>query len=114
MRDILKDINEKVAIRLTLVFGTMGTTYIFMLYGFMPLMFPNYYDKIMYWSSTVQLWSLPLLMVGQNLLGRETERRAVDQYNMIKEELTEIRAIHQEMNELLCMLHLKIDGISNK
>lgn len=76
-------INEPLAVRTTLIFGTMWVTYLFFAYGFLPLLFPKYMIPIMYWSSTVQLWALPLIMVGQNVLGRASERQAAQQFRLV-------------------------------
>lgn len=89
--------NEWLAVHATLVFGSMWTTYLFFCYGFLPLLFPDKMDKLLYWSNTVQLWSLPLLMVGQNVLGRASEKRAETDHEMIATEFSEIK----EMMNLL-------------
>ncbi len=99
IREKLSKINNKIAINLTLVFGTMWTTYLFFLYGLIPAMFPQYMDKLLYWSNTVQLWSLPLLMVGTNLLGKDAEKRNNEMYEMIKSELEEMKEFSKAQEE---------------
>lgn len=84
MRKKLQRFNEWVALHMTLVFGSMLTTYIFMFYGFMPLFFPSQEVNLLYWSNTIQLWSLPLLMVGTNLLNRSSERQNQRQYELVQ------------------------------
>lgn len=49
--------NEWVALHTTLLFGSMWTTYLFVVYGFLPLIFPGKEVAFLYWSNTVQLWS---------------------------------------------------------
>ena len=88
LKTYINKLNEKIAMHITLVFGTMWTTYVFFLYGFIPLFFPDSCNQVMYWSGTIQLWSLPLLMVGTNILGREAERRNKEMYEMIKSEMS--------------------------
>lgn len=44
-------------------------------------------NSIMYWSTTVQLWSLPLIMVGQNVMGRASELRAQETHETVMQEL---------------------------
>lgn len=68
-------INDKVAARATLVFGTMWMTYCFVVYGALGAIFTREQATLLYWSNWVQLWSLPLLMVGAVVLGRAAERR---------------------------------------
>lgn len=105
--------NEQLALKATRAFGSMWTTYAFMAYGFLPLLWPWLMNKLLYWSNTVQLWSLPLLMVGGNLEGRAAERRAEEQFRMIQElvaglheelallraEGAELRGMHAELHE---------------
>ena len=90
----MKKINDWLAVHFTLAFGTMWTTYLFIVYGFFPLIWPAYYDKFLYWSNTVQLWSLPLLMVGTNLLGKSGERRNKETYDFVKSELETVKQNH--------------------
>lgn len=89
----MKQLNEWIAVKCTNIFGSMGTTYVFFLYGFLPILFPLYMDKFLYWSNTVQLWSLPLLMVGQNVIGRAAEQRAQETHDAVMEELQELKEI---------------------
>ncbi len=90
----VRRLNDALAIRATLAFGSMWTTYLFVVYGFAPLLWPAAMDKLLYWSNTVQLWSLPLLMVGSNLLGRAAEKRAEEQYQMTREL---VAGLHEEL-----------------
>ena len=89
----INSINDKIALRITIIFGTMWVTYAFMFYGFCPVIFPAAMSTMLYWSNTVQLWSLPLLMVGQNLMNKSSERRAQRTYEMVKEELVIIKRL---------------------
>ncbi|MBU6429562.1 MAG: hypothetical protein KGR26_11155 [Cyanobacteria bacterium REEB65] len=104
MKARLLAFNEWLAVKATLVFGTMPTTYLFFFYGFAPLVWPAHQNDFFYWSGTVQLWALPLLMVGQNILGRASEKRAEAQFQMTKdlvaglqEELRLLRAEHVDV-----------------
>jgi hypothetical protein len=71
-------INEALAVWLTRAFGTMWICYAFMIYGLLPAfaIFHPHQDAFLYWSNWVQLWSLPLILVGTNILGRDAEERA--------------------------------------
>lgn len=84
--------NERVAVRATRVFGSMWTTYGMFLYGFLPVLIPSAMATLLYWSNTVQLWSLPLLMVGQAVLGRSAERQSRETHDAVIEELSLLRA----------------------
>jgi hypothetical protein len=79
--------NDNLAIHIFKNFGTMICFYIFVIYGLSPIFFPEYMEKILYWSNFIQLISLPVLAVGQNILSKGSERRAQKTYDMVKEEL---------------------------
>jgi hypothetical protein len=70
--------NETLALHLTKAFGTMWICYAFMVYGVLPAfaIFHPYQESFLYWSNWVQLWSLPLILVGTNILGRDAEKRS--------------------------------------
>lgn len=68
-------INETLARRGTLAFGSMWCFYLFVLYGLLPLEFPNAEIKLLYWSNVIQMAALPLLMVGAVVLGRAGDER---------------------------------------
>ena len=101
LMDRINKINEDIAVRVTLIFGTMWMTYLFFLYGFGPIIWPQYQVQMLYWSNTIQLWSLPLLMVGTNILGRAAERRAQRDHEMITQEFKAIKDVLGKIDRLL-------------
>jgi hypothetical protein len=112
--------NELVAEKSTLIFGTMWMFYAFFIYGLLPLIpiLTPFQSQIFYWSGWVQLWALPLLMVGQNVMGRSAEQRAqethdavMDELNIVKEQLSIAQEEREELKILLAELHVKIPGI---
>lgn len=96
----IEQINDTIALKVTLIFGTMWMTYLFFLYGLTPLFFPQYMSQLLYWSNTVQLWSLPLLMVGTNLLGKSSERRAKKDHEMIMAEFKQMKTIMESLAQI--------------
>lgn len=115
-------LNDLVAEKSTLVFGTMWMFYAFFVYGLLPLIpiFTPFQSQIFYWSGWVQLWALPLLMVGQNVMGRAAEQRAqethdavMDELGIVKEELALAREEREELKILLAKLHVKIPDTQN-
>jgi hypothetical protein len=90
--------NDWLAIRGTKLFGSMWLVYLFFLYGFGAKIWPDNQDDFLYWSNTVQLWSLPLIIVGQNLLGILSERRSKQTHDMVKEELSMIKELIEELH----------------
>ena len=78
MIGVINRINETFAVWLTKAFGTMWMFYAFMVYGLLPAfaLFRPQEASFLYWSNWIELWSLPLIMVGTNILGREVEKRS--------------------------------------
>ena len=97
-------INDTIAAWATRKFGSMWTFYAFFLYGLLPLVprMAPYQNSILYWSSSVQLWALPLLMVGGIVLGREAEGRAGEDHQNLLNEISEIKQMHVELQQVLC------------
>lgn len=77
---VTESINEKLARRGTLIFGSMWAFYVFVVYGALGAIFVKQQATLLYWSNWVQLWSLPLLMVGGIVLGKAADKRAVQTY----------------------------------
>lgn len=73
-------INDKIAVWLTAYVGTMWTAYGFTalalvgLFGVLAILNPTVYTLVAWLSQTlIQLVLLPVIMVGQNVLGRKSE-----------------------------------------
>ncbi|MDQ7094235.1 hypothetical protein REC12_11605 [Desulfosporosinus sp. PR] len=116
----MRKLNDFLAEKATLVFGTMWMFYAFFIYGLLPLIpiLARYQSQIFYWSGWVQLWALPLLMVGQNVLGRAGEKRDQETHDavmqelaFVKEELALARNEREELKMLLAHLHVKIPDV---
>ncbi len=112
----LKKLNKLIARRSTLIFGTMWMFYAFFVYGLLPLIpsLTHYESQLFYWSGWVQLWALPLLMVGQNVLGEAAEARAIETHDAVMQELSivkeELALAAEERNTLtdaLRLMHLE-------
>jgi hypothetical protein len=97
--------NEWLAVRATLVFGSMWVTYALFLYGFIPVVLPNEMNSLLYWSNTIQLWSLPLIMVGQNVMGRASVRQAAETHDAVMESLGLMREEHEAMAAMVADIH---------
>ena len=114
----MNNFNEKIAIVATRYFGSMWTFWLFCGWAFLPLIpaLSVYKETILYISSGfIQLSALPLIMVGQEVLGRESEKRSKKDHEMIERQfyrmedamtklgtiLEEIRALHLHTHKLL-------------
>jgi hypothetical protein len=95
--DVIVTVNERLARRAYLIFGTMWTCYVFIIYGALGALFPQggrTQETLLYWSNWVQLWSLPLLMVGAVVISRTADKRAQQQF-------TDVEAILHEQARML-------------
>jgi len=79
--------NNIIALKLTDIVQTMWVFYIFVVMCFLPIIFENYQETILYISNCFQLCFLPVLAVGQYLVSKGSERRAQKTYDMVKTEL---------------------------
>lgn len=108
----MNKINRTIAKKATLIFGTVWVCYLFMLYGFISL-FPGmarFQAQLLFWSNWVQLWSLPLIIVGQNILSEESERRSVETHDAVMRELSYATEDRQAMTLVVQdMSHLMND-----
>ncbi|MDA8441295.1 MAG: hypothetical protein M0Z55_02865 [Peptococcaceae bacterium] len=118
----VKKINDFVAEKSTLLFGTMWMFYAFFVYGLLPLIpqISAFQSQIFYWSGWVQLWALPLLMVGQNVMGRSAELRDQETHDavmgelaIVQEELALAREERERLTNLLSELHARIPDVLN-
>jgi hypothetical protein len=102
MMNVINHLNERLAVGMTRAFGTMWICYVFIVYGLLPLtaVFHRYQDAFLYWSNWVQLWSLPLILVGTNILGRDAEQRA----KLDHEKLAQSYAEQQQIYDVLATL----------
>ena len=73
-------VNDAIAKRITIAFGSMWAAYVLFLYGLVPIVDPRHITTYLYWSNVVQLVALPVLMVGAVVLGRAADARAQQQF----------------------------------
>ena len=99
----ITQLNEAVAVWLTRAFGTMWLCYAFMVYGLLPAfaLFHRHQEAFLYWSNWVQLWSLPLILVGTNILGRDAEKRSKRDHEKLAASYEEQQQTYQEILTLL-------------
>src|SRR5579883_520077 len=112
-------INTKIAITLTNSVGTMWTAYIFAiiavigLFGILQLFNPIVALLVAWVSQTfIQLTLLPVIMVGQNVLGRKAELQADEQFRTTMSTYHDIEEIMKHLAaqdaELLRHAHMLI------
>ena len=107
---LITKINEWIAVNLTLAMSTMWMVYAFFAIAVMPFFFPEYKDLIQYISgSIIQLASLPLIMVGTNILSRAANIRAEQDHHTLMEQ-------HLELHEQIGILrrHMEVEKNQNE
>jgi hypothetical protein len=108
--------NERIAIKATKYFGSMWTFWLFCGWAFLPLIpvLSNYKETILYISSGfIQLAALPLIMVGQEIMGRGAEERAQQDHIILNQQFEKIQLVLQEIRELHKHTHSLIDNKLN-
>lgn len=97
---IIKELNRRVAVRVTLLFGTMGAVYSFLCWSILPLIFPDTQAIVFYVSGgVIQLVALPLIMVGSNILSEKAEIRAEQDHKMIMEQFEIAKHMREEADK---------------
>ena len=105
MRRWWKRANEHLALKITVAVSTMTCFYIFLCWSMLPVFAPQMQNLVFYISGGIlQLVFLPLIMVGQSVQSRTTEKRAIQDHTAVMEIVTHIRGIVQAM-------HAEIDDI---
>ncbi len=90
-KSIISRSNETVALRLTIVFGSIWCVYAFTMLSLVPLLMPATQTTLLYVSNSIQLVALPALMVGSAMLARSNEQRAAQDHAALVEILAEVR-----------------------
>jgi cytochrome c biogenesis factor len=118
-------INQKIAIVLTKIVGTMACAYVFTLLaivGFPNLLGPNAAQYVQWISQTfIQLTMLSVIMVGQGLLGRKQELQAEESfqttmktYHDLEQAMEHLNAQDQELQKQTSMLLELVQKLATK
>ena len=109
-----KKMNDYLAIKMTTIFGSMNTFWLLFVMVMIPIVPALSFTMptIQFISSgVIQLVALPLILVGSNLIGAAAEKRAEEDHEMLKQqtetilkEFEEIKALHQDMHQLIIMI----------
>ena len=98
--------NQQVAVRLTRVVGTMWAAYTFTvlalvgLLAILGVLSPTIALLVAWTSQTlIQLVMLPIIMVGQNVLGRKSELQADEQFATTQRSYYDIEQVMQHLSK---------------
>ena len=93
----IETINNLIALKSVNAMSTMWCVYVFAILSLTPLLYADSITFVQYVSgSIIQLISLPLIMVGQELLGRTAEARAIKDHHTIQKSFAELKQMHEE------------------
>ncbi len=98
---VISRINDILAARITMLVGTIWAFYAFVIFGLTPLIWPQYEEKILYWSNFLQLVFLPVITVGTAILSRASEARAVEDHKTIRREFALLQEAHAQLGKSL-------------
>jgi len=101
--------NERFAVWITKGFGTVWAFYVLVLWmllwialagvGFWLFRYDQYpFPFLLFCSNLVQLWALPVLAVGQSVLGRKQELLADEQYRTTQKTYHDTEQLLEHLN----------------
>jgi len=100
----ISKINDILAMRITMMVGTIWAFYAFVIFGLTPILWPGYEEQILYWSNFLQLIFLPIITVGTAMMGRDAEARAEQDHETIQQEFALLRdandMLHHSLREI--------------
>jgi len=97
----ISKINDVLAMRITMVVGSIWAFYAFVIFGLTPVLWPEYETQILYWSNFLQLIFLPIITVGTAIMNRDSERRAIEDHDTIRREFDLLQEAHDMLNKSL-------------
>ncbi|GAA4480504.1 hypothetical protein GCM10023157_18300 [Gluconacetobacter asukensis] len=91
--------NDRLAVKMTVMFGSIWCVYMFTVFSLLPVLHASWQGPLLYISNCIQLVALPALMVGNAVIARGTDQRAIEDHtalveilNDVREELAQLRA----------------------
>lgn len=117
MKQTITKTNDRIAIYITIIVSSMWAFYFFVIFGLLPVIWPQYEETILYWSNFLQLIFLPVITVGAAIMGRSTEKRAQEDHAALMTEFKLIKSIVKENKALESQLHIlqeKMDKLLQK
>ena len=100
----LKKFNDKVAVLLTRMVSTMWCAYVFAAIAFIsfPAALTGGTSVLISWiaQTFLQLVLLSVIMVGQEVQSKKSERRAIQDHLMLTQQLKDIKEISENLKKL--------------
>lgn len=105
-KDIVSNLNNGIAVKTTVAMSTMWCVYVFTIWSLLPVAFHDLTNFCFYVSGgIIQLVALPLIMVGQKVMGAKAEDRAERDHNALMEEIDLLKQVLCDNHEMLALLH---------
>lgn len=102
----LRSMSDWLAIKMLALVATMECVYLFTAWSVLPLFWPGTQAIVFYVSGGIlQLVLLPAILVGQNLISRVTEQRAIQDHEALMEAVADLRRILQDDDHNLVTLN---------
>ena len=98
---LVSKINDILAMRITMLVGSIWAFYAFVIFGLTPILWPDYETQILYWSNFLQLVFLPVITVGTAIMNRDSERRAKEDHHTIRKEFELLQEAHGMLDKSL-------------
>ncbi|AZV39808.1 hypothetical protein CFR75_05455 [Komagataeibacter xylinus] len=111
---LVSEVNERVAVRMTIIFGSIWCVYGFLVFSLIPLAAPAWQNTLLYISNCIQLVALPALMVGNAVLSRGADQRAAEDHAALIEILNDVRDEVTELKTVINDLSRKTDEVANR
>ncbi|WP_370636718.1 hypothetical protein [Komagataeibacter sp. FNDCF1] len=111
---LIQQLNDHVAVRMTIIFGSIWCVYAFLVFSLIPLAAPAWQNTLLYISNCIQLVALPALMVGNAVLSRGTDQRAAEDHAALMEILNDVRAEVAELKTVTNDLALKTEAATHR
>lgn len=90
-KSFITRINVAVAVKMTMLFGSIWCVYAFFVFSLVPLIVPQWQNTLLYISNCIQLVALPALMVGSAVLSQGADQRASEDHTALLEILSDVR-----------------------
>lgn len=90
-KSFIARINVAVAVKMTMLFGSIWCVYAFFVFSLVPLIVPQWQNTLLYISNCIQLVALPALMVGSAVLSQGADQRASEDHAALLEILSDVR-----------------------
>ena len=88
---LIRQVNDRIAVRMTFIFGSIWCVYAFLVFSLIPLAAPAWQNTLLYISNCIQLVALPALMVGNAVLSQGSDQRAAEDHAALIEILNDVR-----------------------